>query len=337
MARRTKRRRGIFGRRKSNKKNRQQQRGSANSKQGLTTNGGEYLLNGNDYVGKYHIMDDGRAMTGPKHRGRGFLGLRRKKKRSQYLEPVPVTTPPAPTPTPTTDSTTTTTPTPVKSPTINRPTFVPPPPPPKVDLSGVINQPYKPLKNFGNQYPATDSSVKSAAGTDITSYYTTSKVSGHLGNSLSLTVQPNVINAKVRSELTIDFILLMTHTDGSQVPYTSSQMSGKINQAVAEGNVYYLNSIPVIPVEASEIKPYINKTLFKSEEDYAFNPPSNQIDSFSEILGAIDWTCRKQDVFEEPLPYNDRYDDRATVAARLNLDDVLATANKPPKIRWRRS
>ena len=141
MARRTKRRRGIFGRRKSNKKNRQQQRGSANSKQGLTTNGGEYLLNGNDYVGKYHIMDDGRAMTGPKHRGRGFLGLRRKKKRSQYLEPVPVTTPPAPTPTPTTDSTTTTTPTPVKSPTINRPTFVPPPPPPKVDLSGVINQP----------------------------------------------------------------------------------------------------------------------------------------------------------------------------------------------------
>ena len=130
-------------------------------------------------------------------------------------------------------------------------------------------------------------------------------------------------------------ILFSNHTDG-KVPYTSSQMSGKINQAVDEGNVYYLNSIPVIPVEASEIKPYINKTLFKSEE-IAFNPPSNQIDSFSEILGAIDWTCRKQDVFEEPLPYNDRYDDRTTVAARLNLDDVLATANKPPKIRWRRS
>lgn len=342
MARRRKRRRGFLGRSKSEKRNRRGRRGSANNKQGLTTNGGEYLLNGKDYVGKYHVMDDGRAMTGPKHKGKGFLGLRRRGKRSQYLEPVPVTTPPTPTPTPDTDSTpdttvtTPTTPTPIRTPAVNTPTYVAPPPPPKVDLSGVINQPYKPLKNYGNQYPATDSAVKNAADTDITSYYTTSKVNGHLGNSVNLSVQPNVTNAKVRSELTIDFILLMNHTDGSTVPYTSSQMLSKINQAVAEGNVYYLNSVPVIPVRASEIKPYINKTLFKGEEDYAFNPPTDQIDSFSEILGAIDWTCRKQAVLEEPLPYNNRYDNRTTVAARLDLDTVIASGNKAPKVRWRR-
>ena len=78
MARRRKRRRGFLGRSKSEKRNRRGRRGSANNKQGLTTNGGEYLLNGKDYVGKYHVMDDGRAMTGPKHKGKGFLGLRRR-------------------------------------------------------------------------------------------------------------------------------------------------------------------------------------------------------------------------------------------------------------------
>ena len=71
MARRRKRRRGFLGRSKSEKRNRRGRRGSANNKQGLTTNGGEYLLNGKDYVGKYHVMDDGRAMTGPKHKGKG--------------------------------------------------------------------------------------------------------------------------------------------------------------------------------------------------------------------------------------------------------------------------
>ena len=86
MARRRKRRRGFLGRSKSEKRNRRGRRGSANNKQGLTTNGGEYLLNGKDYVGKYHVMDDGRAMTGPKHKGKGFFGLRRRGKRSQYLE-----------------------------------------------------------------------------------------------------------------------------------------------------------------------------------------------------------------------------------------------------------
>ena len=343
MARRSKRRRGFLGRSKSEKRNRRGRRGSADANKGLVTGGGEYTFedrNGNkvDYVGKYHLMSDGTAMSGAKHKGRGrrFFG-----RRKQFLL-TPVTSIDAPTPTPDTDSTpdttvtTTTTPTPIRTPAVNTPTYVAPPPPPKVDLSGVINQPYKPLKNYGNQYPATDSAVKNAADTDITNYYTTSKVNGHLGNSLNLSVQPNVTNAKVRSELTIDFILLMNHTDGSTVPYTSSQMSGKINQAIAEGNVYYLNSIPVIPVRASEIKPYINKTLFKAEEDYAFNPPTDQIDSFSEILGAIDWTCRKQAVLEEPLPYNNRYDNRTTVAARLDLDAVIASGNKAPKVRWRR-
>ena len=49
-----------------------------------------------------------------------------------------------------------------------------------------------------------------------------------------------------------------------------------------------------------------------------------------------DRTCRKQAVLEEPLPYNNRYDNRTTVAARLDLDAVIASGNKAPKVRWRR-
>ena len=126
------------------------------AKNNLKTTGGEYTLDGNNYVGDFHIMSDGRAMTGKKHKGSGLFGLRSKRKRSRYLEPVVTDTP--------SDTTTDVTPTPTPQPT------QPPPPPPRpkipeplppVDLTGVINQPYKPLASYGNQYPATDSSVKS--------------------------------------------------------------------------------------------------------------------------------------------------------------------------------
>ena len=70
---------GKGGSRKS--KNRRTRKNRTSPKNNLTTNGGEYTLDGKDYVGDYHIMDDGRAMTGKRHKGRGLFGLRRKKKR----------------------------------------------------------------------------------------------------------------------------------------------------------------------------------------------------------------------------------------------------------------
>ena len=57
----------------------------------------------------------------------------------------------------------------------------------------------------------------------------------------------------------------------------------------------------------------------------------------SEVLDTIDWVCRKTAVLEQPRPYGNRYEDRAAVAARLDIDAVIASANKPPKIRWRQS
>lgn len=317
---------GRGGSRKSNKPKRRTGRGNPSPQNGLKTNGGEYTLDGKDYVGDYHIMPDGRAMTGKKHKGRGFAGLRRRKKRSKYLEPVPqipdvpVDTTPNPTPQPTS----------------------PPPPPPKpklpkpvppVDLSGIINQRYKELASYGNQYPATDSSVKNASDTNVSSYYSGGSVRGHFGNSETISGDSNVLGATVHPQLSIDFVV---RVDGT--PYTSAQMKGKIGQALNEGNWYFINSVPVIDVQTSEIKPYGNSsTLFKQEEDYAFNAPSNQIDALDELMATIDWTCRKQDVLEEVRPYTDRYDSKDTVKGRLNLDDVIASANKPPKIRWRRS
>lgn len=317
---------GKGGSRKS--KNRRTRKNRTSPKNNLTTNGGEYTLDGKDYVGDYHIMDDGRAMTGKRHRGRGLFGLRRKKKRSKYLEPVPQIPDTTPNPTPT--------PTP-------QPTTPPPPPPrpkipaplPPVDLSGVINQPYKPLASYGNQYPATDSSVKAAADTNVTSYYSGGSVNGHFGNRERIIERGYtiVLAATPHPQLSIDFVV---RVDGKA--YTSSQMRDKLNQAKGEGNWYFINSVPIINVNTSEIKPYGNAgTIFKQEEDYAFNAPTNQIDDLDELMATIDWTCRKQATLEEARPYTDRYDSKATVAARLNLDEVIASANKPPKIRWRRS
>tara|TARA_B100000925_G_scaffold13825_2_gene9653 strand:- start:1140 stop:2126 length:987 start_codon:yes stop_codon:yes gene_type:complete len=296
----------------------------------LKTTGGEYTLDGKNYVGDFHIMSDGRAMTGKKHKGSGLFGLRRKKKRSKYLEPVVKDTP--------SDTTTDVTPTPTPQPT------QPPPPParpkipeplPPVDLSGVINQPYKPLASYGNQYPATDSSVKAAADTNVTSYYSGGGVNGHLGNSERIMERGYtiVLAAAPHPQLSIDFVVKV---DGRA--YTSNQMREKLSQARAEGNWYFINSVPIIDVNTSEIRPYGNAgTIFKQEEDYAFNAPSNQIDSLDELMATIDWTCRKQASLEEARPYTDRYDSKDAVAGRLDIDEVIASANKPPKIRWRRS
>ena len=297
------------------------------AKNNLKTTGGEYTLDGNNYVGDFHIMSDGRAMTGKKHKGSGLFGLRSKRKRSRYLEPVVTDTP--------SDTTTDVTPTPTPQPT------QPPPPPPRpkipeplppVDLTGVINQPYKPLASYGNQYPATDSSVKAAANTNVTSYYSGGTVRGHLGSSRKIAGDSVVLGASVHPQLSIDFIVRI---DGAA--YTSAQMKGKIDTARSEGNWYYINSVPVIDVSTSEIKPYGNSGLFKQEEDYAFNTPTNQIDALDELMATIDWTCRKQANLEEARPYTDRYDSKDAVAGRLDIDEVIASANKPPKIRWRRS
>lgn len=307
-------------------------------KNNLYTKGGEFTKDGKPYVGDYHIMDDGRAMTGKKHLGKGLFGLRSRSKRSVYLEPVPKDIPAD---------------TPAEPPTLTAPPNTKsrgglfgrrrrdqqqsqtklPKPLPAVDLSGIINQPYKSLESFGNQYPATDSSVKQAANTNVTSYYSSGNVRGHLGNNQSISGDSVVLGASSHPKLNIDFIVRI---DGAS--YTSSQMLGKINSAKSEGNWYYINSVPVIDISTSEIKPYGNaSTIFKQEEEYAFNAPSNQIDGLDELLETIDWTCRKQATLEEARPYTDRYDSKAAVAGRLDIDAVIASANKPPKIRWRRS
>jgi len=57
-----------------------------------TTSGGEYTLNGKPFIGYYHLMDDGTAMAGRKHRNRKKPRLLRKsaKKSSDLiLQPIP--------------------------------------------------------------------------------------------------------------------------------------------------------------------------------------------------------------------------------------------------------
>mgnify|MGYP003119545555 FL=1 len=277
----------------------------------LRTSGGEFTLDGKPYIGSYHIMSDGRAMVGKRH------SIFRRKK---YLEPVTQTTPP-PTTTPS-----------IPTSRYQKPNIKIPPKPAKTPLTGVINPPYKELASFANQYPATDTEVKEAANTDITTYYSGGSVRGHRGarETISLS-QPGVQSATVRSELNINFVV---NLDGTN--YTSSQLSNKIGRARGEGNWYYINSIPVINFNSSEIPP-LSGNLFKAEEDYAFNSPTNQVDDLSEKLNVIDWTCRKQAQVEQPLPYKGRYDDSSTVASRITIDEIIASAKKPPKIRWRTS
>ena len=287
---------------------------SGRSKRGkqsnLRTSGGEFTLDGKPYIGSYHIMSDGRAMVGKRH-----SPFRRKK---QYLEPVTQTTPP-PTTTPS-----------VPTSRYQKPNIKIPPKPAKTPLTGVINPLYKPLAAYVNQYPATDTEVKEAANTDITTYYSGGSVRGHRGarETISLS-QPGVLSATVHPELNINFVV---NLDGTN--YTSSQLRSKINQARGEGNWYYINSIPVVSFNSSEIPP-LGGNLFKAEEDYAFNTPTDQIDTLDEKMKVIDWTCRKQAQVEQPLPFKGRYDESSTVASRITIDDIIASAKKPPKIRWR--
>jgi len=321
--------RGIIKRRNDQKKQAQNNKQKTNTKNyrdnsngrgnrnkektNLRTSGGEFTLDGKPYIGSYHIMSDGRAMTGSRHRGNPLF-------RGKYLEPVTQPTPPP-----------TTTPSIPRS-RYQKPNVKIPPKPAKTDLSGVINPPYKQLAAFVNQYPATDTEVKEAANTDITTYYSGGSVRGHRGarETISLS-QPGVQSATVRSELNINFVV---NLDGTF--YTSSQLSNKIARARGEGNWYYLNSIPVINFNSSEIPP-LSSNLFKAEEDYAFNSPTNQIDDLSEKLNTIDWTVRKQAQLENPLPYDGRYDKASVVAGRITIDEIIASVGKPPKIRWRTS
>ena len=277
----------------------------------LRTSGGEFTLDGKPYIGSYHIMSDGRAMTGSRHR-RGIF------KKGKYLEPVTQPTLP-PTTTPS-----------IPTSRYQKPNIKIPPKPARTPLTGVINPPYKQLASFVNQYPATDTEVKEAANTDITTYYSSGKVRGHRGATESIPLKtPRVLSAVVHPELNINFVVLL---DGT--PYTSAQLKSKIGQARGEGNWYYINSIPIVEFNSSEVPP-LGGSLFKAEEDYAFNTPTDQIDTLNEKLKVIDWTCRKQAQVEQPLPFKGRYDSSSTVAGRITIDDIIASAKKPPKIRWR--
>ena len=277
----------------------------------LRTAGGEFTLDGKPYIGSYHIMPDGRAMVGKRHIGFG---------RKKYLEPVTQPTPP-PTTTPS-----------VPTSRYQKPNIKIPPKPAKTPLTGVINPLYKPLAAYVNQYPATDTEVKEAANTNITTYYSGGSVRGHRGARESIPLKtPRVLSAAVHPELNINFVVLL---DGT--PYTSAQLKSKIGQARGEGNWYYINSIPLIEFNSSEVPP-LGGSLFKAEEDYAFNTPTDQIDSLDEKMKVIDWTCRKQRQLEQPLPFKGRYDSSSTVAGRITIDDIIASAKKPPKIRWRTS
>ena len=279
---------------------------------GLHTNGDEFTLRGKPYVGSYHIMPDGRAMTGSRHKS-GIRG-----KRQKVL--TRITTPPTPPP-PRTPS--------IPTSKYRKPPIKIPPKPSKTDLSGVIVPPYKQLASYVNQYPATDSEVKEASSTNISSYYSGGTVRGHRGARETIPTPSGVNAAQPNALLSINFILRL---DGQNL--TSPQMAAKIQRARSEGNWYYLNSIPVIDFNSSEVPP-LGGDMFKTEEDYAFNTPNDQINSKEEKLKVIDWTIRKQAQLENPLPYSDRYDTASVVAGRITLDEIIASVGKPPKIRWR--
>jgi hypothetical protein len=226
-----------------------------------------------------------------------------------------------------------------------KPTPTPPPPPPPplpkpplppikpIKIDNVVVADYKSLLHYINQYPATNSSVKNAADTSINSYYTTDNVRGHYENIEGVTpAAAQLYGATVVGGTFFSFLLLV---DGA--PYISPILRSKIDQAIDDKNPYFELSVPVVNISTASIKPY-GSSLFLAEEEYAFNAPTSTIDEIEKIIQHIDWTCKKTDL-EEPLRKGDgqigAYDDVAVVKARLNLDEVIASANKPPKIRWR--
>lgn len=227
-------------------------------------------------------------------------------------------------------------PTPTPPPTPPAPPPKPPKPAPRpIKIENVVVADYKSLSHYINQYPATNSSVKNAADTSVNSYYTTDNVSGHYGNSEGVSAgEAALYGATVVSGTFFSFLLLI---DGTA--YISPVLRSKIDQAIADKNPYFELSVPVIPISMGDIKPYGNN-LFEKEEAYAFNPPTDNLNSIEEVIRHIDWTCRKTDI-EEPLRKGNgeigAYELKDTVLGRLNLDEVIASANKPPKIRWRQN
>ena len=131
----------------------------------------------------------------------------------------------------------------------------------------------------------------------------------------------------------INFILLI---DGS--PYTSPQFKDKINRAAAEGNAYFNMSVPIVEINTSDIRPYVDKELFKPQEEYATNVPTAQLDSIVEIVKHVDWICQKTEI-EQPLRDGNgdlgAFLTKDEIVGSVSLDDIIAGSNKPPKIRWR--
>lgn len=226
-----------------------------------------------------------------------------------------------------------------KPPVVKKPPKLPKPPEKAKEVGGtgaigrVIVSAYKGLETYINQYPATDSSVKEAGETNIKGYYTGQTVRGHYGNSQTVNAPNNLGGASVVTGTSINFILLI---DGS--PYTSPQFKDKINRAAAEGNAYFNMSVPIVEINTSDIRPYVDKELFKPQEEYATNVPTAQLDSIVEIVKHVDWICQKTEI-EQPLRDGNgdlgAFLTKDEIVGSVSLDDIIAGSNKPPKIRWR--
>jgi hypothetical protein len=212
-----------------------------------------------------------------------------------------------------------------------------PPKPPRVDFNTqVVRRPYKQLKNYNNQYPAVESSVKSDIDFqpgDINNYYRfMGTIIGHMdGNKETIPLDPKILSATVNNRLTTDFIVNIRGTY-----YVGPALRANIHTAKSKGNNYFLQSIPVIVVNPDAIRPYKREPyFFGAEEEYAFNAPTDRIDSIDEILDHISWTCRKVSGIDEPREFDSRYANRDAI--NVDVDAIIASANKPLKIRWRRN
>lgn len=216
----------------------------------------------------------------------------------------------------------------------------PPSPPPKaarLDLTGdYVKRKYKTLPEYGNQYPATISSVKSDIDYqrgDIRNFYKSGVVSGHFpGNKESVSIDQKILNSTVSDRLTTNFVVKINNKY-----YCGPNLKRDIAAASAEGNHYFINSIPCIVVDLNDIAPYGKEVaLFGAEEDYAFNAPTDRIDTIDELLEHISWTCRKVATgIDEPRNFTGRYRQRDGI--NIDTEAVIASANKPLKIRWRRN
>ena len=233
-----------------------------------------------------------------------------------------------PTPTPPPPPPSVSSPEPVTPPPPALPPVVIPPKPPRARPAQAT--PYKSLALFGNQYPAEDTSVKLAADTVVSDYYSGFTVTGHFENS-ETAERAQVGGARVSTALdnTINFIVSI---DGSR--YCSPALNQKILAAASEGNPYYLLSIPIINVNTRAIPPY-GRDIFAREEAYAGNKPTNQIDGVEELLAHISWTCRQTVGIDSPRDFSDRYK-KASELSNVGVEFAISTSNKPPKVRFKR-